>query len=95
MWLHCSSQKLVDVVNRAKFIFTISLQPTWLNKATAAILILRSEFRHLRAQYKANIDYLKQKLMMTGMSVEHTPSHINVNDPALSSFLFDELPTYK
>merc|ERR1712215_71970 len=92
-----ASKSVVDVVRSygAGFIFTTSLPPTVLSGATASIRILRSEEgRQLRAQHKANVDYLRQKLMMAGVSVEHTPSHIipvHVGDPALCSALSDEL----
>ena len=48
----------------------------------------------LRAKHRSNVDYLRQKLMAAGVSVEHTPSHIipvHVGDPALNSALSDEL----
>jgi len=92
-----ASKSLVDVVRSygAGFIFTTSLPPTVLSGATASIRILRSEEgRQLRARHRANVDYLRQKLMMAGVSVEHTPSHIipvHVGDPALCSSLSDEL----
>merc|ERR1712079_283142 len=62
-----ASRSLVDVVRSygAGFIFTTSLPPTVLSGTTASIRILRSEEgRQLRAQHKANVDYLRQKLMM-------------------------------
>merc|ERR1719283_621198 len=92
-----ASKSLVDVVRSygAGFIFTTSLPPTVLSGATASIRILRSEEgRMLRAKHRANVDYLRQKLMTAGVSVEHTPSHIipvHVGDPALNSALSDEL----
>merc|ERR1712128_175960 len=92
-----ASKSLVDVVRSygAGFIFTTSLPPTVLSGATASIRVLRSEEgRMLRARHRANVDYLRQKLMATGVSVEHTPSHIipvHVGDPALNSALSDEL----
>merc|ERR1711936_716549 len=92
-----ASKSLVDVVRSygAGFIFTTSLPPTVLSGATASIRILRSEEgRMLRAKHRSNVDYLRQKLMAAGVSVEHTPSHIipvHVGDPALNSALSDEL----
>jgi len=92
-----ASKSLVDVVRSygAGFIFTTSLPPTVLSGATASIRILRSEEgRMLRAKHRSNVDYLRQKLMGAGVSVEHTPSHIipvHVGDPALNSALSDEL----
>ena len=62
--------------------------------ATASIPILRSEEnRQLCDQHISNVDYLIQKFMMAGVSVEHIPSHIipvHVGDPALCSSLSDE-----
>ena len=90
------SKSLVDVVRNygATFIFTTSLPPTFMSGATASIRILRSEEnRQLRAQHISNVDYLIQKFMMAGVSVEHIPSHIipaHVGDPALCSSLSDE-----
>eukprot|EP00092_Neocalanus_flemingeri_P023840 GFUD01025865.1.p1 GENE.GFUD01025865.1~~GFUD01025865.1.p1 ORF type:complete len:533 (-),score=146.48 GFUD01025865.1:151-1749(-) len=92
-----ASKSLVDVVRSygAGFIFTTSLPPTVLSGATASIRVLRSEEgRMLRARHRANVDYLRRKLMDAGVSVEHTPSHIipvHVGDPALSSALSDGL----
>eukprot|EP00092_Neocalanus_flemingeri_P096300 GFUD01122577.1.p1 GENE.GFUD01122577.1~~GFUD01122577.1.p1 ORF type:complete len:532 (-),score=136.62 GFUD01122577.1:151-1746(-) len=92
-----ASKSLVDVVRSygAGFIFTTSLPPTVLSGATASIRVLRSEEgRMLRARHRANVDYLRRKLMDAGVSVEHTPSHIipvHVGDPALSSTLSDGL----
>merc|ERR1719318_881299 len=61
----------------------------------ASIRVLRSEEgRMLRARHRANVDYLRQKLMSAGLSVEHTPSHIipvHVGDPALNSAVSDQL----
>jgi 5-aminolevulinate synthase len=92
-----ASESLVDVVRSygAGFIFTTSLPPTVLSGATASIRVLRSEEgRMLRARHRANVDYLRQKLMSAGLSVEHTPSHIipvHVGDPALNSAVSDQL----
>lgn len=92
-----ASKGLVDVVRSygAGFIFTTSLPPTVLSGAVTSIQVLRSEEgRTLRAQHRANVDYLRQKLMAAGLSVEHTPSHIipiHVGDPALCSALSDYL----
>lgn len=92
-----ASKSLVDVVRSygAGFIFTTSLPPTVLSGATASIRVLRSEEgRMLRASHRANVDYLRQKMMSAGLSVEHTPSHIipvHVGDPALNSAVSDQL----
>ena len=92
-----ASKNLVDVVRSygAGFIFTTSLPPTVLSGATTSIQVLRSEEgRALRAQHKANVDYLRQKLLSSGLPVEHTPSHIipvHVGNPALCSALSDHL----
>ena len=57
--------------------------------ATASIRILRSEEnRQLCVQHISNVDYLIQKFMMDGVSVEHISAH--VGDPALCSSLSDE-----
>ena len=57
--------------------------------ATASIPILRSEEnRQLCDQHISNVDYLIQKFMMNGVSVEHISAH--VGDPALCSSLSDE-----
>ena len=91
-----ASKSLVDVVRNygATFIFTTSLPPTVMSGATASIRILRSEEnRQLCDQHISNVDYLIQKFMMAGVSVEHIPSHIipaHVGDPALCSSLSDE-----
>ena len=85
------SKSLVDVVRNygATFIFTTALPPTVMSGATASIRILRSEEnRQLRAQHISNVDYLIQKFMMNGVSVEHISAH--VGDPALCSSLSDE-----
>merc|ERR1712025_1009295 len=90
-----ASKSLVDVVRSygAGFIFTTSLPPTVLSGATTSIQVLRSEEgRGLRAKHKANVDYLRQKLLDSGLPVEHTPSHIipvHVGNPALCSALSD------
>lgn len=61
----------------AGFIFTTSLPPTVLAGALAAVRILKSEEgRRLRASHQSNVNYLRNKLMKAGISVEHTPSHI-------------------
>jgi len=92
-----ASESLVDVVRSygAGFIFTTSLPPTVLSGAIASIKVLRSEEgRMLRARHRTNVDYLREKLMAAGLSVEHTPSHIipvHVGDPALCSALSDGL----
>ena len=68
------SKSLVDVVRNygATFIFTTSLPPTVMSRATASIRILPSEEnRQLRAQHISNVDYLIQKFMMAVVSVEH------------------------
>merc|ERR1719315_896903 len=92
-----ASKSLVDVVRSygAGFIFTTSLPPTVLSGATASIRVLRSEEgRTLRAKHTHNVQYLRQKLVNAGLSVEHTPSHIipvHVGDPALNSAVSDSL----
>jgi len=92
-----STKALTDVVRSygAGFIFTTSLPPTVLSGATASIRVLRSEEgRMLRAKHRANVDYLRNKLVAAGVSVEHTPSHIipvHVGNPALCTALSDQL----
>jgi len=92
-----STKALTDVVRSygAGFIFTTSLPPTVLSGATASIRVLRSEEgRMLRAKHRANVDYLRNKLVSAGVSVEHTPSHIipvHVGNPALCTALSDQL----
>jgi len=95
-----ASANLVDVVRSygAGFIFTTSLPPTVLSGAIASIQILRSaEGMNLRAKHRQNVEYLRSKLVQSGVSVEHTPSHIipvHVGNPALCTALSDQLLQY-
>jgi 7-keto-8-aminopelargonate synthetase and related enzymes len=74
-----STSYLVDVLRSyaAGFIFTTSLPPTVLAGALKAVQILRSdEGRALRRKHQENVNYLRQQLLVKGLPVEHTRSHI-------------------
>jgi len=92
-----ASSNLVDMVRSygAGFIFTTSLPPPVLNGALASVRVLRSEEgRQLRAQHKANVAYLRDRLFEAGIAALHTPSHIipiHVGDPILSTELSNVL----
>jgi len=92
-----ASSNLIDMVRSygAGFIFTTSLPPPVLNGALASVKVLRSEEgRKLRAQHKANVFYMREKLIDAGIAALETPSHIipiHVGDPVLSTELSNVL----
>lgn len=79
----------------AGFIFTTSLPPTVLAGAKKAIEVLASdEGRLLREKHQENVKYLRQKLLINGFPVEHTPSHIipiKIGDPIKCAAVSDTL----
>lgn len=90
-----STSNLIDMIRSyaAGFIFTTSLPPTVLAGAFTAVDILSSqEGRELRKLHQFNVRYLREKLLVEGFPVEHTPSHIipvKIGDPRLCAQVSD------
>ncbi|XP_076468796.1 5-aminolevulinate synthase, erythroid-specific, mitochondrial-like [Babylonia areolata] len=91
------SEKLVDMIRSygSGFIFTTALPPTVLAGCVASIKVLASEEgRELRRKQRANVSYIREKLVEAGIPAMHSPSHIipiHVGDAAVSMALSNEL----